>query len=146
MAPGGGQTGAGRDGPVAASPTWFAVMALIDGSRSSSILAKDVAPAMFGPQPRGAWTAHRISGNFAHLRVGARYAVSVEFRDFDGRVHPTGEAWTYLGHAFLPYDDGLSLFISLDREQEWHIRLQWREDAQGPVIDALDEHIRLLDP
>jgi len=53
-----------------------------------------------------------------------------------------GETWTFLGHNFLPHDDGLSLFVSLDGDREWHIRLQWRDDQQGPLIDRLEDYIR----
>jgi hypothetical protein len=42
----------------------------------------------------------------------------------------------------LPHDDGLSLFVSLDGDREWHIRLQWRDDQQGPLIDRLEDYIR----
>lgn len=56
--------------------------------------------------------------------------------------HPAGETWFFLGHSFLPYDDGLSLFISLDGEREWRIRLQWRDDQQGRLINGLEDHIR----
>ena len=33
------------------------------------------------------------------------------------------------------------LFVSLDGEREWQIRLQWRKDAQGPIIDALEDYV-----
>jgi hypothetical protein len=31
-----------------------------------------------------------------------------QFTDFDGKLHPVGESWTYLGKNFVPYHDGLS--------------------------------------
>jgi hypothetical protein len=70
-----------------------------------------------------------------------RFEVVRDFTDYDGEAHLAGESWTFVGHNFLPYDDGLSLFVSLDGEREWHIRLQWRDSQQGPVIDNLDAHI-----
>jgi len=78
---------------------------------------------------------------FNHLQPGQRYRVAVSFRDFDGVVHPVGESWAFLGHSFLPYDDGLSLFISPDGKSERQIRLQWRPEAQGPIIDELERHL-----
>ena len=71
------------------------------------------------------------------LQPGQRYAVVRAFTDFDGHVHPVGETWTYLTQSFVPYHDGLSLFVSLDGVREWRIRLQWRREQQGPIIDSL---------
>jgi len=52
------------------------------------------------------------------------------------------ESWVYLGRNFVPYEDGLSLFVSLDGLNEWQIRLQWRPEQQGAVIDNLHEYVR----
>jgi hypothetical protein len=68
--------------------------------------------------------------------------VSEAFTEYDGDVHLPGERWTFLAHSFLPHDDGLSLFISLRDQLEWHIRLAWRTDGQGLVIDELDRFIQ----
>ncbi len=79
---------------------------------------------------------------FKHLSPGAEFAVIVAFTDYDGGVHPVGERWTYRGKSFLPYDDGLSLFVSIggiDRQ----IRMQWRDEEQGTIIDALDRYLKL---
>ena len=37
----------------------------------------------------------------------------------------------FLGHSFLPYEDGMSFFVSIDGINEWHLRLQWRPEEQG---------------
>jgi Domain of unknown function (DUF3601) len=66
-----------------------------------------------------------------------------QFTDFDGKLHPVGESWTYLGKNFVPYHDGLSLFVSLDSKREWQIRLQWLPEGQGPIIDDLAAYVRL---
>jgi hypothetical protein len=79
---------------------------------------------------------------FKHLRVGARYEVAVPFVDYGGCIHPQGEVWTYLNHSFLPYEDGLSLFVLTDAGQEWQIRLQWLPESQAAVIDQLERHVR----
>jgi hypothetical protein len=42
----------------------------------------------------------------------------------------------------MPYDDGLSLIVSLDGISEWHIRLQWRRETQGGIIDHLGDYVR----
>ena len=100
---------------------------------------------MYGPEPKGFWsgiTAQNCGPNHQFLAAGRRYRVIRAFTDFDGAEHPVGEEWTFLGCAFLPYDDGLSWFVSLDGEREWHIRLQWRDEAQGPMIDTLANYIQ----
>ena len=90
--------------------------------------------------------SHLNGHAFGPLEPGARYAVIVPFVDHDRDRHEIGESWTFLGHNFLPYDDGLSLFVSLDGEQEWHIRLQWRPEEQADVIDGLADHVRMIAP
>lgn len=81
---------------------------------------------------------------FAHMRAGQRYEVIEAFTDFDGREHPAGESWIFVGGAFLPYDDGQSLFVSPDGETEWHIRMQWRDEEQGPILDHLACYVRAV--
>jgi hypothetical protein len=67
--------------------------------------------------------------------------VVTEFVDVDRQIHPVGETWVYIGTAFLPYDDGRSLFVSLDGEREWHIRMQDREEEQRGILDNLREYV-----
>ena len=95
---------------------------------------------MFGPFPAGHLSANG-EVDFKHLRVGLAYRVARPFTDHDGVLHPAGECWTYLGHNFVPYHDGLSLFVSLDGAQEWQIRLSWLPEDQGHIIDALADHL-----
>lgn len=95
---------------------------------------------MYGPKPRGFWTRGAPVG-CGHLRPGRAYRVVRTFVDFDGVTHPEGERWTFLGSNYLPYDAGLSLFVSLDGEQEWHIRMQCHAEAQGPVVDHLEDYL-----
>lgn len=97
---------------------------------------------MYGPHERGHWSAGDVmEPSHGFLEAGRRYRVSRGFTDFDGDAHPPGEEWTFLGASFLPHDDGLSLFVSLDGVREWQIRMQWRPDAQGEVLDALSEYV-----
>ena len=101
----------------------------------------------FGPKPFGTWSSHKAPNcGTAHdfLRSGQRYRVTKDFSDYDRHVHPAGEEWTFLGYSFLPYDDGMSFFISLDGLQEWQLRLQWRTEEQGHVLDNLSEYVGVL--
>jgi hypothetical protein len=96
---------------------------------------------MYGPQRKGQWS-NNCGRKHGHLLAGRKYIVVSEFQDFDRDVHPVGEAWTFLGYSFLPYDDGLSLFVSLDGEHEWQIRMQWRPEGQGAIIDTLESYVK----
>ena len=51
------------------------------------------------------------------------------------------ETWTFLRYAFLPYEDGLTLFVRSPDGRENEVRLQWRPESQGAVIDALDGYV-----
>jgi hypothetical protein len=79
--------------------------------------------------------------DFKHLCVGCDYVVVREFSDYDGGVHPAGEAWRFLGHNFVPYYDGLSLYVSIDG-QERQIRMQWLPETQAGVIDGLEDYVQ----
>lgn len=78
---------------------------------------------------------------YAHLVPGRRYHVVRAFVDHDGKAHPVGESWTFHRATFLPYEDGLSLFVAAPGSPPRQIRLQHRVEAEGPVIDALDRHL-----
>ncbi len=93
------------------------------------------------PQP--AWSPPQTT--FMHLVSGRSYEVVQSFVDYDRREHPVGETWQFHGHSFLPYDDGLSLFVSTEEGGLRQIRMQWRDEEQGPVIDALHRHVRAVD-
>ncbi len=83
--------------------------------------------------------------DFKHLRAGRPYAVVRAFVDFDGETHPVGETWIYLGHAFAPDDDALSLHVRGDDDAERRIRLSRRSEDQGPIIDALAAYVQPSD-
>ena len=78
---------------------------------------------------------------FKHLVSNHDYLVVQDFVDFDNGQHPAGERWTFIGSSFLPYDDGLSLFIVIAGQRR-QIRMQWRDEEQGPIIDHLQNYVR----
>lgn len=91
-------------------------------------------------------TATKCAKPFAHLRPGQTFHVVRAFIDYDQMGHPVGECWSYLGHAFLPYEDGLTLFVALPDGRERRIRLQWRAEAQGEILDRLDTYLSTTPP
>lgn len=94
-----------------------------------------------GGSPKGTYSDRGVGHSYAHMESGVRYRVKKEFIDFDRQVHPVGETWWYVGTAFLPYDDGRSIFVSLDNDREWHIRMQDRPEEQGPILDKLWDYV-----
>jgi hypothetical protein len=76
----------------------------------------------------------------AELNPGQTYFVVKGFQDYDGMIHPIGEQWRFVEKNFLPYEDGLSLFVER-HGQKIQIRLQWREEAQGQIIDEFFDHV-----
>jgi hypothetical protein len=79
--------------------------------------------------------------DFRHLKIGSRYRVVKAFTDFDRGEHHVGETWRFEGHSFLPYDDGLSLFVTPDNAGLRHVRMRWTPEDQGEIIDALEAYI-----
>lgn len=101
----------------------------------------------FGPKPIGSWSGHKAANCGAShdfLKAGKHYKIIKEFVDYDRHLHVVGEKWVFLGCSFLPYEDGMSFFVSFDGEQEWLIRLQWRPEEQGHVLDNLAEYVSAI--
>jgi hypothetical protein len=76
----------------------------------------------------------------AELTPGQAYHVLQAFTDYDGVTHPVGETWRFIEKNFLPYEDGLSLFIERN-QQKTSIRLQWRAEAQAQIIDNFSDFV-----
>lgn len=76
----------------------------------------------------------------AELVPGRTYTVIEAFQDYDGIIHPAGERWRYVGKNFLPYEDGLTLIIERDGIPS-QIRLQWREESQGRIVDDFSSYV-----
>ena len=74
------------------------------------------------------------------LVPGKTYRVVKPFVDYDGFTHPVGEQWLYAENSFLPYEDGLTLKVEVEGKLTG-IRLQWRDDRQGPIIDNFSTYV-----
>jgi hypothetical protein len=66
--------------------------------------------------------------------------VITTFKDYDGIIHPVGESWRFVAKDFLPYDDGLTLYVERDG-QNVPLRLQWRAETQGQIIDSFSDFV-----
>lgn len=76
----------------------------------------------------------------ADLLPGQTYSVVAAFRDYDGIVHPVDEHWRFIGKNFLPYEDGLTLLVAWNG-QNMSLRLQWRDESQGRIIDYFSDYV-----
>jgi hypothetical protein len=82
--------------------------------------------------------------NSLKLKFGKKYTIIQPFHDFDGILHPVGESWIYKGTKFLPYEDGLTLFVQVDNEIVTY-RFQWRESEQASIIEHFSDFVKLED-
>ena len=102
-------------------------------------LFQTIFSAFTGKRPAPAVPQHRYA-NQLELEQGQPYQVIKEFTDYDREVHPVGERWTYVGTAFLPYEDGLSLFVVKDGVELMY-RLQLREEEQAGIINNFKDFV-----
>lgn len=96
---------------------------------------------MIGPEKMGFLRKSHKGNAHQFLHPSKWYRVIKNFKDHDGSLHLEGEEWMFLGYSFLPYDDGLSWFVSFDGKQEWCIPMQWNASSQSVIIDSLSEYI-----
>ena len=82
----------------------------------------------------------RLKFSAFELRPQAWYRVVTRFADYDRVLHEVGERWKFLRKAFLPYEDGLSLFVEQEG-RELHIRMQCREEEQGGIVHAFSDFV-----
>ncbi len=83
--------------------------------------------------------------NPLRLTPGQKYKVIKAFADYDKIQHPVGETWTFVATNFLPYDDGLTLFVTIDNfQKEISYRLQWRQEEQAGIIDRFSEYVEVV--
>jgi hypothetical protein len=87
-------------------------------------------------------TSERPKRKFAgsELIAGTTCSVTQAFVDYDGLPHPVGETWRFVAHNFLPYDDGLTLFVERDGRPHT-FRLQWRPETQGHIVSAFSDFV-----
>lgn len=78
--------------------------------------------------------------NSLNLIPTQAYRVIKPFTDYDGIVHGIGETWTYEGTHFLPYDDGLTLHVSIGNKSVVY-RLQWRKEEQAHIIENFRDYV-----
>ena len=78
----------------------------------------------------------KLDKRYRHLEAGERYRVARPFLDYDGCHYPAGDVVEFIGASFLPYDDGLSLFV-IHRGREEQIRLQLRPEEQQDMVEGL---------
>jgi hypothetical protein len=81
--------------------------------------------------------------NATQLTRGRTYRVIAEFTDYDGLIHKVGESWRFLGHNFLPYEDGLTLSIEAEGSNAV-IRMQWLPESQEAIIDHFSDYVEEL--
>ena len=103
---------------------------------------------MYGPKKIGFWSS--LKGNntgkrYLFLQAGNKYRVVQPFSDYSGYLHPIGEEWMFLGYSFVPYDEGLSLFITFNQLEEWNIPMLYNENGQQDIIESFSEYIQLID-
>ncbi len=80
--------------------------------------------------------------NPLRLSPGQKYKVIKAFTDFDKIQHPIGESWTFITTYFLPYEDGLTLFVTKDNiEKELSYRFRWTQEEQADIIDRFSEYV-----
>lgn len=76
----------------------------------------------------------------ADLQQGKEYEVVREFADYDGMIHRIGDRWVFKEKNFVPYDDGLTVFVEAEGQVK-QIRLQWRQEQQLGIIEAFSEYV-----
>jgi hypothetical protein len=74
------------------------------------------------------------------LTPGQTYQVITAFKDYDGITHPVSENWRFVKKNFLPYEDGLTLYVER-AGQDTSIRLQWRPESQAQIVDNFSDFV-----
>ena len=74
---------------------------------------------------------------------GKSYRVIQEFVDFDRVTHPVGERWRFIGHNFVPYHDGLTLFVERAGKEESY-RMECRQESQGSIAWNFSDFVEEL--
>lgn len=76
----------------------------------------------------------------SQLIPGQVYKVVKAFAEYNGMLHPVGEQWRFVQENFVPYEDGLTLFVERNG-QRILIQLQWCEETQEQIIDGFSDYV-----
>jgi hypothetical protein len=76
----------------------------------------------------------------ADLEPGKTYRVVVAFEDYDTLLHSVRESWRFVSKNFLPYDDGLTLYVERDGCTV-PFRLQWRSEKKAHIISNFSDFV-----
>lgn len=81
--------------------------------------------------------------NPLNLTPGKKYKVVKPFTDHDKHVHEPGQTWTFVETNFLPYEDGLTVHLTLDGNPNKVLlfRLQWRREEQADIIEHFRDYV-----
>jgi len=79
-----------------------------------------------------------LENKYKHLEAGKTYIINKTFFDFDNVQYKEGEKIVFIGSNFVPYEDGLSLFV-VYRNEERQIRLQIRPEEQQVIAQSLEK-------
>ena len=91
---------------------------------------------------------HKTAIAFGSLILvpGRRYQVVLPFVDFDGNLHESNQGWVFLGHNFVPHEDGMMLWVIWDSGSRGVMRFRWDAYYQGHILDAFERYVSLADP
>jgi len=78
--------------------------------------------------------------NAVELVPGQNYQVVAPFADYDRDLHPLGERWRFVKKSFLPYEDGLTLWVEKDKRLI-SFRLQWYAETQAQIIEHFSDYV-----
>ena len=79
----------------------------------------------------------------SELIPGKTYRVIREFTDYNGLPHALDETWRFISHNFVPYYDGLTLYVERDGRTV-PIQLQWSPEAQGHIVSEFSDYVEEL--
>lgn len=82
-----------------------------------------------------------MDGNHGHLVAGGRYRLARAFKDFDGVEHSVGETWWFLGHDYLPHDDGHTFHVRYDDGSDRSFRMCGAPEDQGSILSRFVEYV-----
>ncbi len=76
-----------------------------------------------------------------NLEKGKKYAVIKPFIDFDKIQHTVGEIWLYDRKEFLPYSDGLTIYVFV-KGKIVSFRFQDDENQQKEILNNFQDYMK----